>query len=220
MNEQVALVTGANRGLGRAFVRELVARGARVYAGARDPATVVEPNAIPIRLDITNPAQVAAAAERCPDVTLLINNAGILRTGPLLTTDLREEMETNVCGTLAMARAFAPILGRNGGGTLVNILSVLSFMSLPGTGGYSASKAAGWSITNTLRAELRDQGTQVVAVHAAFIDTDMAAAVTQPKISPADVVTQTLDAIRDGREEVLTDDITRAVKASLSGVPA
>lgn len=222
MNEQIALVTGANRGLGRAFVRELVARGARVYAGARDPGSVTEPGVTPVRLDITDPVQVAAAAERCADVTLLINNAGVLRAGSLLDPKggVRTELETNFFGTLAMSRAFAPILGANGGGTLVNVLSVLSFITFPPAGGYSASKAAGWSLTNWLREELRAQGTQVVAVHAAFIDTDMAAGVNQPKISPEDVVRQTLDAVRDGREEVLTDELTRSVKAALSGVPA
>jgi NAD(P)-dependent dehydrogenase (short-subunit alcohol dehydrogenase family) len=216
----VVLVTGANRGLGRAFTRALVARGAaRVYAGARDPASVIDSDVEPVRLDITNPAEVAAAAEACGDVTVLINNAGVSRGRSLLgapsLADARAELDVNYLGTLAMSRAFAPVLAANGGGALVNVLSVLSFMSLPAIGSYSASKAAAWSLTNGLRIELAGQATQVVAVHAAFIDTDMAARVTAPKSSPDDVVAQVLDAVEAGAEEVLTDEITRRTKAAL-----
>ncbi|MFD7324399.1 SDR family oxidoreductase [Streptomyces sp. NPDC059875] len=223
----IALVTGANRGLGRAFTDALLARGARtVYAAARNPATVevTDPRLIPIRLDITDPEQVAAAAERCGDTTLLVNNAGILRGGALLAApgldDARAEMETNHYGTLAMCRAFAPVLGRGGGGALVNVLSVLAWHTLPQVGSYGVSKAAAWSMTRAVREELRDQGTLVVATHAAFIDTEMSARVTQSKVSPAEVARQTLDAVETGREEVLADEITRQVKAGLSGEPA
>lgn len=217
-----ALVTGANRGLGRAFALALLERGARtVYAGARDPDKVTDPGLVPVQLDITGPADVAAAAERCADTTLLINNAGVLRGGGVLASPsldgARDELDTNLFGTLAMCRAFAPVLGRNGGGALVNMLSVLSWHTLPQVGSYGVSKAAAWSMTNAVREELRDQGTLVVATHAAFIDTEMAARVTQPKISPAEVARQTLDAIEAGREEVLADQITRGVKAALSG---
>lgn len=212
----IVLVTGANRGLGRAFAQALLERGAsKVYGGARDPGTVTDPGVVPVRLDITDPAQVAAAAERCGDVTLLINNAGILRGGGLLgdPKGARAEMETNFFGTLEMSRAFAPLLA---GGALVNVLSVLSWLSLPQVASYAASKAAAWSLTNGLRNELRAQGTLVVGVHAGFIDTDMAAGVDGPKISPAEVVAQTLDAIEADREEVLADQVTREVKAGLT----
>ncbi|MET9652791.1 SDR family oxidoreductase [Streptomyces sp. NPDC006460] len=219
-----ALVTGANRGLGRAFTAALLARGARtVYAAARAPETVevTDPRLIPVRLDITDPEQVAAAAGLCSDTTLLINNAGILRGGSLLTApgleDARAEMETNHFGTLAMCRAFAPVLRKNGGGALVNMLSVLAWHSLPQAGSYGVSKAAAWSMTRAIREELREQGTLVVATHAAFIDTEMAAGVAQPKTGPADVAAQTLDAVEAGREEVLADEITRRVKAGLAG---
>lgn len=217
----VALVTGANRGLGRAFARTLVERGARtVYAGARNPATISDPDVIPLKLDITDPDDVRAAAERCTDLTLLVNNAGILHRAHLLTSasldQARDEMSTNYFSTLAMCRAFAPILGSNGGGAIVNMLSVLSFISLPHlSGGYCASKAAAWSMTNALRIELSGQGTQVVAVHAGYIDTDMTAGLTEPKISPEQVAAGTFDAVEAGSEEYLADDTSRGVKAAL-----
>jgi NAD(P)-dependent dehydrogenase (short-subunit alcohol dehydrogenase family) len=216
----VAFVTGANRGLGRAFARALVDRGARkVYAGVRDPETVTDSDLVPVRLDVTRPDEVAAAAQACSDVNLLINNAGIALGTPLIhvpTVDsARAELEVNYFGTLAMARAFAPVLAANGGGALVNMLSVLSFLNLPFVGSYSASKAAAWSLTNGIRIELAAQGTLVVAVHAAFIDTDMSAGVNEPKIAPQDVAAQTMDAIESDAEEVLADQTSRQVKAAL-----
>lgn len=216
-----ALVTGANRGLGRAIALALVAGGARtVYAGARDPRTVTDPGLVPVQLDITDPSDVATAAERCADTTLLVNNAGVMHPGSLLTAptfdSARADLETNLFGTLAMSRAFAPVLGRNGGGALVNMLSVLSWITLPQIGGYGVSKAAAWSMTNAVREELRGQGTLVIGAHAAFIDTDMAARVDQPKSSPDDVARHILDAVEAGREEALVDDFTRHVKAGLS----
>ncbi|MFI6732289.1 SDR family oxidoreductase [Nonomuraea sp. NPDC050451] len=214
----VALVTGANRGLGAAFAQALLDRGARtVYAAARNPATITDTNLTPIELDVTDPAAVAAAAERCGDVNLLVNNAGISRSGSSDLDSARAEMDTNYFGTLSMSRAFAPVLARNGGGALVNVLSVLSFITLPQASGYAASKAAAWSLTNALRLELKEQGTHVLGVHAGFIDTDMAAHVTGPKITPAEVVTQTLDALETGAYEVLADAISRQSKAGLSG---
>lgn len=217
-----ALVTGANRGLGKAFVRELLDRGvAGVYAAARNPDTVDinDDRVIPIRLDITSPDDVRAAVSRCADVAVLINNAGaMLRTPLLAAPDLsaaRSEMEINYFGTLAMCRAFSPVLARNGGGALVNVLSVASWLASPFNGSYCASKSAEWALTNSIRSELRTQGTLVVAVHAGWIDTDMAANVAEAKVSPGDVVAQTLDAVQHGGEEVLTDDSTRHVKASL-----
>jgi NAD(P)-dependent dehydrogenase (short-subunit alcohol dehydrogenase family) len=190
----VALVTGANRGLGLAFAQALLDAGARkVYAAARDPSRLALERATPLELDITRPAAVAAAAQAA-----------------------RAALETNFFGTLAMARAFAPVLKANGGGAIVNMLSVLSWLNLPAAGSYGASKAAAWALTNGLRNELRAQGTLVVAVHAAFIDTDMAKGVQAPKSSPMAVARQALAAVEQGLEEVLADDITRGVKVGLS----
>ena len=217
-----ALVTGANRGLGKAYVEELLNRGAAVvYAAARNPDTIDinDDRVIPIRLDVTDPDDVRAAASRCADVALLINNAGAMLRTPLLAapdlTAARTEMETNYFGTLAMCRAFAPVLAQNGGGALVNVLSVVSWMASPFNGSYCASKSAEWALTNAIRTELRASGTLVVGVHAGWIDTDMAATVTEDKVSPSSVAAQALDAVQRGVEEVLADESTRHVKASL-----
>jgi NAD(P)-dependent dehydrogenase (short-subunit alcohol dehydrogenase family) len=218
-----ALVTGANRGLGKAFVQALLDRGAaKVYAGARDPGTVdvTDARVVPVQLDITNFDDVAATARDCSDVSLLVNNAGAMLVRPFLSAPdmsaARTEMETNYFGTLAMARAFAPVLGAAGGGSLVNMLSVVSWYAPPFNASYCASKSAQWALTNALRVELRTQGTLVVGVHAGFIDTDMAAAVDDPKISAHEVAGQTLDAIEKGQPEVLTDEWTRHVKNSVA----
>jgi NAD(P)-dependent dehydrogenase (short-subunit alcohol dehydrogenase family) len=221
ISNTIALVTGANRGLGLAFSRELVRRGAaRVYGAARHPDQVTEPGVTPVGLDITDQAQVAAAAARCADVSLLVNNAGVMRastfTGAPNLDAARAEMETNYFGTLSMCRAFAPVLAANGGGAIVNMLSVTSFYNNPFNSSYGASKAAAWSLTNGVRLELHHQGTLVVAVHAGFIDTDMAALASGPKDSPEVVVRQALDAVEAGQPEVLADERTRTVKASLS----
>lgn len=217
---RTALVTGANRGLGRAFVDGLLARGARrVYAGTRGDAPWSDPRVVPLTLDITDAAQVQDAVARCPDVDLLVNNAGILRLDPLVgaadDSAARQAMEVNYFGTLRMCRAFAPVLAANGGGALVNVLSVASWVAPPASGGYGASKAAAWSMTNAVRVELREQGTLVVAVHAGFIDTDMVTRVRAPKVSPGDVVAQVLEGVARGAEEVLVDDESRATKAAL-----
>jgi len=217
----VALVTGANRGLGQAYARELVRRGAaKVYGAARNPAAVTEPGVVPVALDITDAGQVAAAAARCADVTLLVNNAGVMKAstfiGPPDPDAARQEMAVNYFGTLSMCRAFAPVLAANGGGAIVNMLSVTSFYTNPFNASYGASKAAAWSLTNGVRLELHHQGTLVVAVHAGFIDTDMAAlAVNVPKDSPESVAQQAFDAVEAGQIEVLADERTRTVKASL-----
>ena len=217
----VALVTGANRGLGRAFARELVSRGAaKVYGAARQPAQVTEPGVLPVALDITDPQRVAEVAMECADVSLLVNNAGVMKASTFIgapnTDAARAEMETNYFGTLSMCRAFASVLAANGGGALVNMLSVGSFYTNPFTASYGASKAAEWSLTNGVRLELHHQGTLVVAVHASFVDTDMAALVDSPKISPESVAQQAFDAVEAGQIEVLADERTRTVKASLS----
>jgi len=221
IQNSVALVTGANRGLGLAFARELLARGARkVYAAAREPASVTLPGVVPVRLDVTEPDQLAALARDARDVTLLVNNAGIIRSGSLLGADAlsaaRAELETNYLGPLATSSAFAPILAANGGGAIVNVLSVLSWVALPGTGTYSASKAAAWALTNGLRNELRAQNTRVLGLHVGYIDTDMVRAIDAAKSAPEDVVRKTLDALEAGQDEILADEVSRRVKSGLS----
>jgi NAD(P)-dependent dehydrogenase (short-subunit alcohol dehydrogenase family) len=216
-----ALVTGANRGIGRAMARALLERGAKVYAGARDPHTITDPELIPVRLDITDPADVAAAARDCDDVSIVVNNAGVSTgTSPLsgaTLDDARREIEVNYLGPLAVSRAFAPVLRANGGGALVNILSVMSWVTIPSAGNYAASKAAAWSMTNALRVMLREQNTLVVGVHVGYVDTDMTAAVDAPKLDPAEVARQVVEALGEGREEVLVDALSRQVKEALSG---
>jgi len=215
-----ALVTGANRGLGRRLSIELLRRGARVYAGARNPESVTVDEAIPVAVDVTDPASVAAAAEAAGDVTLLVNNAGITIGTDLLTgelDDVRREMDTNFFGTLSVVRAFAPVIERNGGGAILNVLSVLSWLSLPETGGYCASKAAAWSMTNALRAELAGGGIVVTGLHVGLMDTDMAAGEDAPKSDPAEVAALAVDAIAAGAYEVLADGVSRRVQAGLSG---
>src|SRR5262245_3736810 len=188
----VALVTGANRGLGRAYARELIARGAaKVYGAARKPAAISDPGVTPIALDITDSQRVTEVAAQCGDVTLLVNNAGVLAYSTFIgAPDLeaaRLEMETNYFGTLRMCRAFAPTLAANGGGAIVNMLSVTSVYATPFDSSYGATKAAAWSLTTGLRLALHHQGTLVVAVHASFIYTDMAALADAPKDSPESV---------------------------------
>ncbi|MCW2992981.1 MAG: short chain dehydrogenase [Conexibacter sp.] len=216
----VALVTGANRGLGRAFARALLDAGAaKVYAGARDPASVTDPDVIPVALDVTDHEQVARVAAELGDVTIVINNAGVgLGAAAVGGDDLdvhRAEFEVNYFGLLAVSRAFAPVLAANGGGALVNMLSALSWVSFPELGNYSATKSAAWSLTNGLRTQLRSQGTLVVGVHAGYIDTDMAAGVDVPKIAPEEVARQAVAGIAAGAEEVLADEVSRNVKAAL-----
>lgn len=218
----VAVVTGANRGLGRAYVTALLERGAaRVYAGARNPDSIVadDPRVIAVGLDITDAGAVSSVSALAADATVVVNNAGAMLESPFLSAmdpeAARKEMETNYFGTLRMARAFAPVLAANGGGALVNVLSVASFYSLPFNASYCASKAAEWSLTNALRLEMHAAGTLVVGVHPGFIDTDMTATVSEAKIDPAEVATQTLDAVRAGQPEVLTDEHTREAKRTI-----
>ena len=218
---KVVLVTGANRGLGEQFAKALLAAGAsKVYASARDESQVKVPGVEAVQLDVTNAQSIAAAADRLTDVQVVINNAGAIIGGSLLDgasiDAVRSQVETNVIGPLAITQAFAPILKRNGGGAVVNILSVLSWLTIDNTGSYSASKSAVWAITNGLRTELRGQNTLVVGVHPAFIDTDMTAGIDAPKTSPEEVVRQVLGGIEQGKEEILVDEVGRNVKASLS----
>jgi NAD(P)-dependent dehydrogenase (short-subunit alcohol dehydrogenase family) len=217
-----ALVTGANRGLGKAIAEALLDRGAKtVYAAVRDLGSVTDPRLTPVHLDVTDPASVFAAAALATEVELVVNNAGIAASGSVFAPDgvdsLRRQLETNAIGPLLVARAFAPTLEANGGGTIVNILSVLSWVTMAPTSGYSTSKAAAWSITNATRGELKAQGTHVVGVHVGYLDTDMAAHVDGPKTDPADLARQILDAVEDGDDEVLGDDLSRGVKSGLSG---
>lgn len=217
---RTALVTGANRGFGRHLAAELVARGATVYAGARNPDSVDLPGVTPVRLDITDPASVAAAARLAGDVTLLINNAGISTGADLLDADLatiRLEMETHYFGTLSVVRAFAPTIAANGGGTILNILSALSWVSFPQTGAYSAAKSAEWSMTNALRTQLADRGVRVAGLHIGYMDTDMTAGVTAPKSDPAEIARIAVDGIEADRYEIVTDDTSRQIQAGLSG---
>ncbi|MFF7542955.1 SDR family oxidoreductase [Streptomyces canus] len=220
LSTSTVLVTGANRGLGRALAAELLGRGATVYAGARNPDQVDLPGVTPIALDITDPASVAAAAEATGDVTVLINNAGISTGGDLLTGDLddiRRDMDTNFFGTLSVVRAFAPQIAAGGGGAVLNILSALSWFSFPDVGAYCAAKSAQWSLTNALRLQLADQGIRVTGLHVAYMDTDMTSTVTAPKTAPSDVARLAADGIAESAYEIVVDDITRQVQAGLAG---
>jgi NAD(P)-dependent dehydrogenase (short-subunit alcohol dehydrogenase family) len=216
----VALVTGANRGLGKSFVEALVAAGVKkVYAGARDPKSVTSPGVVPVKLDVTKVDEVEAAAQALGDVTLVINNAGIFKTWSLAegaNQAVRDSLETNFFGILNVSQAFAPILVKNGGGAIVNMLSTLSWTTLPGTAIYSATKAAGLLLTDGIRRELAEKGIQVASVHAAFIDTEMAAGIEGPKVTPQHVARLTLAGLETGSQEILIDDISRQVKAGLS----
>jgi NAD(P)-dependent dehydrogenase (short-subunit alcohol dehydrogenase family) len=221
IKNSVAFVTGANRGLGLAIVHELLARGAsKVYAGVRDPASINLPGVVPIRLDVTNAADAAAAAAQCGDVTLLVNNAGIARVISYMDPGAidvgREIFDANFFGTVRLSQAFTPVLAANGGGTLVNILSVGSWVNGPELSLYAASKSAAWGFTNGLRTSLRAQGTQVVGVHVGFMDTDMTKGLDIAKVTPESVATEIVAGIESGLEEVLADDITRKVKLGLS----
>jgi NAD(P)-dependent dehydrogenase (short-subunit alcohol dehydrogenase family) len=215
-----ALVTGANRGIGKAFADALLERGAaKVYAAARDVATITGPRVVPIRLDVTDFDRVAAVAQELDDVELVINNAGVGHVGFPLEASLenaRAQLETNYLSLIANMQAFAPVLARNGGGAFINMLSVVSWIASPRLATYSASKAAAWSFTNAARVELKEQNTQVVAVHVGFVDTDLTAGLDAPKVSAATVATSALDALEAGEREALVDDVSRAVKAGLS----
>jgi NAD(P)-dependent dehydrogenase (short-subunit alcohol dehydrogenase family) len=221
MDHITALVTGANRGLGKRLAAELVERGAKVYAAARRPETVDLPGVVPIQLDITDPESVRRAAEAAPDVNVLVNNAGVSTHSSLLTgrlEDVRLEMDTHYFGTLNVTRAFAPIIERNGGGAILNVLSVLSWAHVPELGAYSAAKAAAWAMTDAVREELDPRGIHVAALHVGYMDTDMASFVpADQKSDPAAVAKQALDGLFAGEPEILADDLSRAVKAQLSG---
>jgi NAD(P)-dependent dehydrogenase (short-subunit alcohol dehydrogenase family) len=226
----VALVTGANRGIGRSFVDALIARGAaKVYASARQPARVADlvdrhkGKVVALKLDITAPSDISAAAGQCRDVTLLVNNAGInLQAGLIAAKDLaaaRAEMETNYFGPLSMCRAFAPVLSANGGGAIINMLSILARVNLPMYGSLCASKAAALSLSQGVRAELAKQGTLVVAVMPGAVDTEMERNFPPPKLPPAEAAARALDGVEQGLEEVYPGDMASGMSQGLAGDP-
>ncbi|MCV9961344.1 SDR family oxidoreductase [Pararhizobium sp. BT-229] len=226
----VALVTGANRGIGREFVSELLRRGAKkVYLGARDPAALADlvsldpARLVALKLDVTNPADIEKAAKTATDVTLLINNAGFAGgQGAISAPDIsiaRQEMEVNYFGVLALSKAFAPILAKAERSSIVNVLSFLSLVTLPLAGTYSASKAAGLAASRSIRAELKGQGTQVVATMPVQVDTDMGRSLPEPRLQPLDVVSETLDAVEAGIEEVFPGELTRNAASAFAADP-
>lgn len=217
--DQVVLVTGANRGLGREFVDQFLARGAsKVYAAARTPESITsgDPRVVPLQLDVTDPESIAQAAKVAHDASIIVNNAGISLAASVLssdTTGLRQELEVNLFGPLAVTAAFADRLAKRGG-AVVNVASVLSWIGLGGS--YGVSKAAVWSATDSMRLELSARGVQVLGLYMGYVDTDMTAAVTEPKTPPADVVRQVLDGLESGAAEVLADHTARDVRATLN----
>ena len=227
-----ALVTGANRGIGRALVEALLDRGAtRVYATARRRETLDSLVAlgagrvVPIELDVTDQAQVAALPAAAADVTLLINNAGVAsHMSDTVDDDAwleagRAEFEVNVLGTLAVTQRLAPVLARNGGGAVVNIASVVSFVGFPSFATYAAAKAGTHSITQTTRQLLRGQGTFVAGVYPGPVDTDMAANITLDKASPREVAHAILDGLEAGQEDILPDPMARQMGAAFFSGP-
>jgi NAD(P)-dependent dehydrogenase (short-subunit alcohol dehydrogenase family) len=217
----VALVTGANRGIGRALVRALLEAGAdKIYAAARQPDSLRETLAldpqriIPVRLDVSDPDAVRRLAAEISDLRLLVNNAGVLDFGSALDMPIeaiRRNFEVNFFGTLTTARAFAPVIEGNGGGAIVNVLSVVALASMPGLAGYNASKAALWSITQSLRGNLANRH---IAVHSVFpgpVDTDMAAAIDIQKTGPDEVAKAVIEGVQNGVEDIFPDPMARQV---------
>lgn len=223
LKNAVAVVTGANRGLGRQLAVQLVEQGAKVYAAARRPEAIDLPGVTPLHLDVTDEQSIREAAVTASDATLLINNAGISTGATLIGGDLdevRREMETNFFGPLAATRAFAPVIEGNGGGAVLNVLSALSWFHPAGLGSYAASKAAAWALSDATREELAPRGIAVSALHVGYMDTDMAAGVpANQKVAAADVAAQALHGIETGLPEILADETSRYVKQSLSAAP-
>ncbi|GAA1696483.1 SDR family oxidoreductase [Fodinicola feengrottensis] len=215
-----ALVTGANRGLGRHLAQQLIERGVTVYAGARNPDLIDLPGAIPVRLDITDPESVAAAAKTATGVSILVNNAGSATGSGMLDgslDDIRLEMDTHYFGTLAMIRAFAPELAKHDHSAILNVLSVLSWVNIPEFSAYAAAKSAEWSLTNAVRTALAKQNTQVSALHVGYMDTDMASEVDAPKHDPASIAKIALDGLASGEPEIIADELSQHVQAGLAG---
>jgi len=220
IQDSVVLVTGANRGIGLAFAREALARGAKkVYAAARHPEQVSLAGVIPVRLDVTQPEAIEALARELTDVTVVINNAGILEVGSPLDKDgltsLRRHLDVNFFGVLNVSQAWAPQLAAHGGG-MINLISVGSWLAHPAVGNYAVSKTAVWGLTNNLRRVLEPQGVTVTAVHMGYVDTDMTKTLNVPKIAPEIVVRAALDGFEAGKSEVLADAMAQALKDGLS----
>jgi len=216
----VALVTGANRGLGRHFATQLLERGAKVYAGVRNPDALDLPGVVPIEMDITDPAAVERAAKAAGDVTLLVNNAGALHPVSVLSgsmEDVRREMEVNYFAPLTVIRAFAPVIEANGGGAILNALSVLAWFHVDALGAHNAAKAAGWAATDALRDELAPRGVAVTSLIMGWMFTDLAGFVPDDqKVDPAGVARAALDGVAAGVPEVLADETAQRRKALLS----
>jgi NAD(P)-dependent dehydrogenase (short-subunit alcohol dehydrogenase family) len=219
------VVTGGQRGLGKALVKAFLDSGAaKVYATARTPQDSHDDRVIPVPLDVTDPASVASLSAGAEDATIVVNNAGAQHRDKLLDVDIesvRTLFETNVYGALRVAQCFAPVLGRNGGGALVNIMSIMSWSvgTAAGAATYGATKAALWSLTNSLRVELAEQRTQVVGVHLGYLQTDMTTTLDVRKLDPATAAETVVSAIAANATEVLVDDDCRRAKALLSGPP-
>lgn len=225
IENSTVLITGANRGIGLAFANAFLERGTRkVYAGARDPSQVSLKGVTPLRLDVNSTADIEAAARLANDVTIVVNNAGIAKFGSFLADDaealLRNHLETNLLGVLRVTRAFAPILARNGGGALLNVASIASWISSPMLASYAVSKSALWSLSNGLRNDLRGQGTQVLTLHMGFVDTDLTQGIEMPKSKPETIVEVALTALEAGAHEVLADEMAQQVKGGLSAEQA
>lgn len=224
LKDSVAVVTGANRGLGRRLTTQLLERGAKVYAATRRPQSGNADGAVPLHLDLTDAASIEAAARIASDATVLVNNAGIFTPTALIAGEekaVRLEMETNYFGPLAVTRAFAPVIEANCGGAVLNVLSVLSWLHLPASGAYSAAKAASWALTGAVRQELAPRGITVSGLYVGFMDTDMAAQVpADQKADPASVAAQALDGLEKGLPEILADEVSRQIKQSLAAPPA
>jgi NAD(P)-dependent dehydrogenase (short-subunit alcohol dehydrogenase family) len=223
----VCFVTGSNRGIGRAIVEELIKRGAaKVYASARNTATLKElvnasgGKVVAVPLDVTNEAQILAAAKIAPDTQILFNNAGIVYyTGIISAADTksaRAQMEVNYFGLMNMTRAFAPILAKNGGGIMVNISSIGGLVGIPALGTYGATKAAIHSLTQSVRGELSAQGTRLIGVYPGVIDTDMTAGLPFEKETPQQVAREILKGIESGAEEVYPDKMALDFVAKLN----
>jgi NAD(P)-dependent dehydrogenase (short-subunit alcohol dehydrogenase family) len=224
LENAVVLITGANRGLGLEFAKQALAQGARkVYAAARNPQSITLEGVVPVQLDVTDAAMISRLAAELTDVTLLINNAGIAETGAFLQDNaeamLRRQLETNLFGPMFLTQAFAPVLKANGGGAIINVLSIASWITGPLLATYAATKAATWSFTNAIRQELLSQQTQVLGLHVGFIDTDLTKDIDAPKVTVDSVVSQTFQALERGDSQVLADEGTRQVHGALSSYP-
>lgn len=224
LQNAVVFITGANRGLGLAFAKQALAQGARkVYAAARNPDSIPLQGVVKVKLDVTSNADIQRVARDYADVTLLINNAGVAEIGGILhanaTDMLRRQLETNVFGPLQLSQQFAPVLAANGGGAIVNVLSIASWITGPLLATYAVTKSAAWSMTNALRQELQAQHTHVLGLHVGFIDTDLTKDLAVPKVSADFVVEATFNGLAEGAHQVLADDLTKQVHGALSTHP-